>query len=87
MLSCKEVTDKLSADIDRELPLLDRMSVRLHHFICKDCRHAAMNMRALVDSLKDRPPSMPEPGEMESVDEEFVERVLLALEQKGPLDR
>ena len=50
MLSCKEVTDKLSADIDRELPLLDRLSVRLHQFICKDCRHAGMNIRALVDS-------------------------------------
>lgn len=87
MLSCKEVTDKLSADIDRELSLLDRLSVRLHQFICKDCRHAAMNMRALVGSLKDRPPSIAVPDESEPVDEEFVERVLVALEQKGPLDR
>lgn len=87
MLSCKEVTDKLSADIDRELPLFDRLSVRLHQFICKDCRHAGMNMRALVDSLKDRPPTIAVSDEAEQVDEEFVERVLLALEEKGPIDR
>ena len=80
MLSCQDVTDKLSAQIDGELSVKDRLALRLHQFICKDCRNAATNMRALVLGLRDRQPAEEHPP----VSDDYVERVMRALndEQK-----
>lgn len=86
MLSCKDVTEKLSADIDDELTVLERLSVRFHQFICSDCKQAAQNMRALVISLKDRPPVLGKDEPAEPVSEEYVDRIMATLEaqRKNP---
>lgn len=81
MLSCKDVTQKLSADIDGELTMLERLSVRFHQFICADCKRAAQNMRALVIGLKDRPPQQSETAE--PVSAEYIDRVMATLEAQG----
>lgn len=79
MLSCKGATARLSAEIDGELGLLDRWSLRLHQFICSDCRQAALNLRALVGSMRHRPPSAAQAAIEDGVDEAYVERVMEAL--------
>ncbi len=81
MLSCKDMIGKLSAGVDGELTVLERLSVRFHQFICRDCRIAARNFRALVLSMKNRPPVMAEPGDLKAVDDEFVDRVMAAMTQ------
>lgn len=78
MLSCKDATAKLSAQIDGELGLGERVSLRLHQFLCADCRRFAEQMKQLVVSMKDRPPAAP----LESVDEDYAERVLQALDNE-----
>ena len=95
MLSCKQVTDKLSAQIDGELPLLDRLTVRFHQFMCSDCKQAAVNLGALVGSMKGRPPLVAVPPDEngiqhhsereledpDSIDEEFIDRIMDSLPQ------
>ena len=80
MLSCKQMTDKLSAEVDGELSVFDRLSVRFHQFICEDCKQAAANMRALVTSMKNRPPSAVDSDLADAPDEDYVNRVMAALE-------
>lgn len=83
MLSCKDATDKLSAQIDGELGLGERVSLRLHQFLCSDCRRFASQMKLLVVSMKDRPPAeSAQPSE--SVDEAYADRILQALDDHAP---
>ena len=85
MLSCKQMTDKLSAQLDGELSVFERLSVRFHQFLCEDCKQAAANMHALVSSMKDRPPAPVSPSESgpeDRVDEEYVDRIMAALKEK-----
>ena len=37
MFNCKEVTYMVSESLDRELPFLQRMGIRMHLFMCKFC--------------------------------------------------
>ena len=37
MLSCKEVTKLVSANLDRDLPFWKRLGLRLHVVMCKGC--------------------------------------------------
>ena len=45
MLSCKEVSERASALIDKELPLWDVMQMRLHLAMCKGCSAFVRQMR------------------------------------------
>jgi hypothetical protein len=37
MFSCKEVSQRISASMDRGLPLHQRMFIRLHTMMCRHC--------------------------------------------------
>jgi hypothetical protein len=37
MFNCKEVTRMVSESLDRELPLLQRIGIRIHLLMCKFC--------------------------------------------------
>lgn len=39
MLSCKEATELMSQRQDRQLGLMERISLRLHLLMCVGCRH------------------------------------------------
>ncbi|MDH5205104.1 MAG: zf-HC2 domain-containing protein [Hylemonella sp.] len=39
MLNCKEITHLLSEAQDRQLPLSERLPVRLHLVLCQGCRN------------------------------------------------
>lgn len=52
MLNCREVTERTSDYLDRALPLRTRLMLRLHIFMCQDCRRYVLQMRALVIALR-----------------------------------
>lgn len=45
MLSCKDVSARASALIDKDLPLWDVLQMRLHLAMCKGCRAFMRQMR------------------------------------------
>lgn len=45
MLSCKEVSERASALIDKELPLWEVVQMRLHLAMCKGCSAFVRQMR------------------------------------------
>lgn len=64
MLSCKDATRAVSEGLDHELPLVRRLSLRLHVAMCGFCRAYARQVRTL-DALvrqrfRDGPPPPPE---------------------------
>ncbi len=81
MLSCEQVTDKLSAQIDGDLSLSERTALRVHQFLCSDCKAAAQNMRSLVQSLRDRSPAVI--AEEDTLHNDYVDQVMRALEREG----
>ena len=73
MLTCREVTERSSALIDGDLTFRDRVSMRMHIFMCVHCRRFHRQFRSLVASLSRRREAQP-------VSSDFVQRVMLALE-------
>lgn len=65
--SCKEVTALLIAQEDRDLPVLDRLALRLHLSVCKACprmERQILTMRHAMDQWRnytetDVPPQPP----------------------------
>ena len=52
MLSCKEVTRRLSAAQDRELSLAERLQLKMHLAMCGGCRNFSRQMDLLRDACK-----------------------------------
>ena len=48
MMTCKEVAERTSEYLDREMPPLRRWSFRLHQLLCQDCREFVGGLRSLV---------------------------------------
>ncbi len=51
MISCKDVTEQASAYLDKDMPLNQRMGVRLHLLICRNCRRYMEQLRTAVLAL------------------------------------
>ena len=51
MLSCKDLSAKASAYLDGELPLRTRLQIRLHTFLCDDCRRYLHQLRLAMGAL------------------------------------
>jgi hypothetical protein len=47
MLSCQEVTEVCSAEMDRPLKLGEQVSLRVHLMMCKGCTNYRQQMKAL----------------------------------------
>ncbi|HCN72989.1 MAG: hypothetical protein CML16_13535 [Pusillimonas sp.] len=47
MLNCREATQLLSESLDRELPLADRVSLKIHVMMCSGCRNFGRQMSVL----------------------------------------
>lgn len=52
MLSCKEVGELLSNRLDQKLSLAERISLRMHLFICKRCSCYEMQLAFIARSAK-----------------------------------
>ena len=52
MYTCKEVTQMVSESLDRNLPLRQRMGIRLHLFMCKLCSRFRKQLLMLREAVR-----------------------------------
>lgn len=79
MFSCREVTRLVSESLDRKLPFLQRIGVRIHFLMCKLCPEAKKQMlfiRAAMRSLTPESSALESEG---SLSQEARDRMKLAL--------
>ncbi len=60
MLSCKDVSERSSALIDKDLPLWEAMQMRLHLAMCKGCAAFVRQMRITRSLTAVAPPVSPD---------------------------
>ena len=51
MLSCKDVTEKADDYLDRNLPVMTRVSYRMHLFVCNRCRRYLDQIKVTIGVL------------------------------------
>ncbi len=59
---CTEVTELVSASLDRELPLQQRLRLRLHFLMCVLCRRYHKQIRFIHEALHRHPERLSEQG-------------------------
>lgn len=79
MLMCRDLAEIASDYIDGELPVLQKMSVRMHLMMCRHCRTFIGNLRASTDLLQAHSSGQPNEELIRRIDE----RVAKALKD-GP---
>ena len=52
MLDCKQTSQLISQSLDRSLTLRERLSLKLHLFICKYCKQFSQHMQTIRVALK-----------------------------------
>jgi hypothetical protein len=60
-LTCDEATRLLSDSSDRRLTFSERLAVRLHALICRQCRRFRRQLRFLADVFRRRREDLSEP--------------------------
>lgn len=60
MLRCKDVSERTSALIDKELPLWEVLQLRLHLAVCKGCQAFVRQMRITRSLTAVPPPAGPD---------------------------
>ena len=51
MLSCKDISHLASDHIDKNLPFLTRVKIRIHLFMCHDCRNFMKQFHTSVKAM------------------------------------
>lgn len=78
LFSCREALDLLGDDLDGTLPAGPNMALRLHLYLCHNCRDYHKTYRTttdLVRSLQDETGA----EQAETLSEEMIRRILAAL--------
>ncbi|MDE2227763.1 MAG: glutaredoxin 3 [Alphaproteobacteria bacterium] len=52
MLSCRDLARRADRYVDGELPLRERLEVRLHMFLCKHCSRYVEQLRLTIEALR-----------------------------------
>lgn len=78
MLMCRDLAEIASDYIDGELPVLQKMSVRMHLMMCRHCRTFIGNLRASTDLLQAHSSGQPDGEFIRRIDE----RVAKALKER-----
>ncbi len=52
MMSCKEVTEICSAEMERSLKLTERLSLRTHLLLCSGCTNYRRQMKTLRQMMQ-----------------------------------
>jgi predicted anti-sigma-YlaC factor YlaD len=61
MHSCRDVSERATAMLDKELGLLERFQLRLHLRICPACRRYVRQMALVTRALRRLPAAAPAP--------------------------
>ena len=56
MFNCKEVSQKVSESFDRKLPLVQRMLIRAHFLMCRDCARFLQQLLLIRKMARYAPP-------------------------------
>ena len=51
MLSCKDITEKASDYLDKDLPFFTRLKVKMHLQICKHCKRYVEQLQLTIQAL------------------------------------
>ncbi len=73
MLNCKEISHLASQHLDKNLPFHTRMRVRVHLFMCVDCRSFMNQFKSTIAAIKRSKPA--------SIDEQAIEHQVSILLQ------
>lgn len=52
MDNCRQITELVSAGMDRELTLGERLRIRIHLMLCRGCTNFAKQMRVLRSAAR-----------------------------------
>ena len=81
MPNCREVTRLVSEGLDRELPFLSRLSLRLHLVMCGGCRRFARQLRFLHEAVRQHV-AAGQPADAAVLSAEAKERIRQRLEEE-----
>jgi len=63
MLSCREITELVTAYVEKQMPLMQRLQFRMHIGMCKHCRAYLRQVRTTLE-LTGALPAEPMPTEV-----------------------
>ncbi|WP_296936716.1 anti-sigma factor [uncultured Marinobacter sp.] len=81
MLMCRDLAVIASDYIDGELPVFQKMSVKMHLIMCKDCRTFIGNLRASTELMKTHSSGRADEELIRRIDERVAEAL-----KEGPRD-
>lgn len=77
MLSCEDISHRISESLDRKLPLRERLGLKMHLFMCNACRQVASQMRLLHAAARHlRSAERESPSEQGTLSKEANARIL-----------
>lgn len=79
-LKCKDAARTASDQMDRRLSVFERLSLRVHLFMCGPCRQFVEQLRLLADMVRGAEVGSPD----EELSAEARERIKQALAKKTP---
>ena len=81
MLRCREISKLVSESMERDLPLVRRLEVRMHLMMCRLCRGFARQVRLLRRAARENPQRLgPDESSPEArLSDEARERIKVAL--------
>ncbi|PTB93067.1 transcriptional regulator [Marinobacter sp. B9-2] len=82
MLMCKDLAAIASDYIDGELPVLQKMSVRMHLMMCRHCRTFIGNLRASSNLLSAHSSGKADEEFLRRIDERVAEALLSVRKNK-----
>ena len=82
MLMCKDLAVIASDYIDGELPVLQKMSVRMHLMMCRHCRTFIGNLRASSNLLSAHSSGKADEEFLRRIDERVAEALLSVRKNK-----
>lgn len=56
MFNCKEVSQKVSESLDRKMPLVQRMLIRVHLLMCRHCARFLQQLLLMREMARYAPP-------------------------------
>lgn len=73
MLMCRDLARIGSDYIDDELGTAQKLSVKMHLMMCKDCRSFIGNLRASTDLIRAHSSGKPDPELVRRIDEQVAQ--------------
>jgi len=81
MLKCKDISQLVSRSLDTKLSLKERMSIRLHLFMCEQCMRFSQQLSKLNSAINSMNDSV-ESDTSITLPSEIKKRIVKSLESK-----